>query len=346
MICKHLALGVAAVLGVALSAGCGGGDSSSLLGGGGPGGGGSSGGGGNPSTGVNPGVGGPGGVTPPGGGTPGTGNASPTTAAGYFETDVYPALNTAPGPTTPACTSCHATGDLGAPMWLAGTTPAAAYATVTGPTYISFITVPANSMIVLHGVHTGPALSNAQLAVVTTWLNMEVAARGMNSTPAVTVQGELQKIGQCMKLSDFTNQYTSPAGTASASNIGTDNVTAYYQGNNSPCNTCHSAGDGGFLASSDASTMLTQTVAGRYTGDITYIKKWVTGTVDENGNFSGLVASNAILQNVDLSQTCTIEGDCHPQINLNPAPNQSANLSAIANFVQVTLGYYTANQCP
>jgi len=55
-----------------------------------------------------------------------------------------------------------------------------------------------------------------------------------------------------MQLSDFTAPGPTVAGqTAQASDLGSDGDTAQYQGNPSPCNTCHSAGDGGFVANPD-----------------------------------------------------------------------------------------------
>jgi hypothetical protein len=80
--------------------------------------------------------------------------------------------------------------------------------------------------------------------------------------------------------------------------------------------------------------------------DITYIKKWITGTVDQNGNFSGLVASNALEQQVDLTQVCMVQGDCHPKINLNLDLTTSATLAAVNQFVQATLTRYNMGSCP
>jgi hypothetical protein len=351
MLRLHIALGLATTVAIALGAGCGSNDNSlggvsppdKVPGGTGPGSSAGSGSGSGSATAT-----GSGSASTSASGTgsatgSGSGSGPATSAAeAYFVSMVYPAISTSPdGGMTPACTTCHASGAGGAPAFLAGANATAAYATITSSMFISFITVPANSLLVLHGAHTGPALNTAQTTIIDNWLGQEVTARGINPTPVKTVQSELMKVGACMQLSDFTAQGPSVGGnTAAACDLGSDNDTAQYQGNPSPCNTCHSYGDGGFEANADAPTMLAQTQM-----SITYIKKWITGTVDQNGNFSGLVASNALEQQVDLTQTCMVQGDCHPKINLNLDPTTSPTLAAVNQFVQATLTRYNNNEC-
>lgn len=342
----HLAPGmgaaVAAAVSVALGAGCSAAPSDSLAGGGSRVGSGAQQ-GASPSGssgGINSGVNNNGGTSGTGG-TGGTGGmpSNVSSAEAYFIQTVFPALSTSPdGGKTASCTSCHATGAISAPTFLAGADAAGAYTTLT-TSFLSLVTVPANSMIILHGTHTGPALTSAQVAIVTDWLNQEVTARHINPAPLVTVQGELEKFGKCMSLTDFTATVTVNGATRAAADIW--NSTANVQGNNYDCQNCHNVGDGGFYAYQDATTMLTQTQS-----DITFIKKYVTGTVDQNGNFAGLQASNAIRQKAALTQTCTVQGGCHPKINLNPAPGQSPTLAAVDQFVQATLTRYNNNQCP
>jgi hypothetical protein len=345
MVRLHIVLGIATTAAIAFGAGCGSTPDNSLgnlsphpsPSGSGTG---SAAGSGSGSSATGTGTGGGTGT----GSATGTGSGTGTSATGaeaYFESMVYPALSTSPdGGMTPACTSCHATGAFSAPAFLAGADAASAYATITGPSFLSLISIPANSMLVLHGAHTGPALNTAQTTIVDNWLGQEATARNINTAPAKTVQSELQKVGACMQLSDFTAPGPSVNGnTAKASDVGSD-ATAQYQGNPSPCNACHSYGDGGFVANADPTMMLSVTQT-----SVTYIKKWITGTVDQNGNFSGLVASNSIEQQVDLTQTCMVQGDCHPKINLNLTPTDSATLAAVNQFVQATLTRYNNNEC-
>jgi len=341
----HIGLGIATTVAIALGAGCGSGSSGSL----------------GPSGNYNP-------YGPPQGessssassgassGNSGSTVASTSSASStassstpsnlsapeqYFINSVYPQITMDQGPSDPSCSSCHATGTLGAPTFLAGANAEAVYMTITTWTMPVLITIPNNSMLVLHGAHEGPALNAAQTTVVTQWLTMEAAARNINPTPTKTVESELTAVAQCMTLANFTAQGPAVDGnTAAASDLGSDNDTADYQGNQSPCNTCHAAGDGGFAANSDPQMMLTMIQS-----DITYVKKWITGTVDMNGNFSGLVASNAIQTLVDESQTCANQGECHPKVNLNLDPTTSPTLSAINYFVQQTLTLYNNNEC-
>jgi len=251
---------------------------------------------------------------------------------------VYPALTTSPDGLTPSCGSCHVSGNYGAPAFLAGGDPTTAYATMTSAPFVSFVAVPANSMLVVHGAHAGPALAAATLAIVSTWLGEEVAARNLDASPTVTLQGELGKIGACMLLADFTASGPTVNGqTATASALGGTSATAQDMGSSAPCSTCHGAGDGGFFAVADATTMFSMTQS-----NLTYLQDYVTGTVDQNGNFSGLVPSNSLVTLIGESQSCPTQGICHPKIDLMAG---SATVAAVQQFVEAALARYDNEEC-
>ena len=75
------------------------------------------------------------------------------------------------------CASCHATGANGAPLFMAMDAEAS-YTKITSGVVPGLLAAPANSILLLHGQHTGPALQTAQAAIVTQWLNDLLARQG------------------------------------------------------------------------------------------------------------------------------------------------------------------------
>ena len=71
-----------------------------------------------------------------------------------------------------------------------------------------------------------------------------------------------------------------------------------------------------------------------------YITKWVSGTVDQNGVFKDLVASNAIANQSQLASECTQGTPCHPKFQLDPDV-----VTAINTFVTTTLTKWHAGTC-
>ena len=71
-----------------------------------------------------------------------------------------------------------------------------------------------------------------------------------------------------------------------------------------------------------------------------YITKWVSGTVDQNGAFKDLVASNAIVNQSQLASQCMQGTPCHPKFQLDPAV-----VSAMNDFVTNTLTKWHAGTC-
>ncbi len=151
--------------------------------------------------------------------------------------------------------------------------------------------------------------------------------------PPLTLQQALTQFSACMSYSDFT------AGTSngsSAADVAKSQTTQYGD-----CNACHNAGDGGFWASygtvqgQDMTMMMfTETQA------FPYITKWVTGTVDTNGNFKDLAPSNAIANQAALASQCMQGTPCHPKFQLNPDV-----VTAINTFVTNTITKWHNGTC-
>lgn len=260
-----------------------------------------------------------------GGSGPGTGGSTSTStpqggAKDMFLTQVFPAINS-------ACGSCHSGAEgNGAPVFW-GSSAESSYNAITGYTP-SLIAIPANSNLVLHGEHTGPALDAGQLATVSEWLQAEADERGLtggetNPPPSgPTLQEALQGFADCMSYDDWVN-------------TGMDTI-ASSQTQYGDCNGCHASGEGGFIANKiNDEDMFNKSRT------FPYVKKFVSGTVDENGSFAGLVEARRIINKGNEAANCDPDVDnCHPVFSLPPAKVQ-----AVEDFVSLTLTKYENGGC-
>ena len=218
-----------------------------------------------------------------------TQGSNATGARAFFETNVFPELDKDQGkdPVTgklrQACVLCHSVGESGAPIWLQDG-PVAAYDQIDSykSQYGSqLIAIPENSELLLHGEHTGPALSKTQELLIRDWLELEVAERGLapagtgvggsGSTgtgpgPTKTVAQALEEWGDCMSLEDWTL-------------TGMDQLNNQQTVGSGPCNGCHSTGQAGsFLSDNTGDTF----EANRKKP---YMLKMGIGAVGSNGGF-------------------------------------------------------------
>lgn len=227
------------------------------------------------------------------------------------------------------CKSCHASGQNGAPIFM-GANPNASYNALDQ--HGGLVVAPENSLLLLHGAHTGPALTAAEKADVTTWLAMEAAERGLvtgsgagtggagGAAPTATnLKQALDEYGACMDITDWTDNGLDKLYNAQTLNYG-------------PCGGCHSNGDGGNWLSSNKQETFDEN------GKFPYIKRQITGTVDMDGNFKDLIAANRFIQKG--SEPCEPNTNCHPAYVL--PPNLKAGVDA---FVQKTLDKWHNKQC-
>jgi hypothetical protein len=151
--------------------------------------------------------------------------------------------------------------------------------------------------------------------------------------PPVTLQEALTQFANCMSFTAFTD---SSANGYSAADVAKSQTTQYGD-----CNACHNAGDGGFWASYGTvqGQNMTQMMFSE-TQQFPYITKWVTGTVDTNGNFKDLAPSNAIANQAALASQCMQGTPCHPKFQLDPAV-----VTAINTFVTNTITQWHAGTC-
>jgi hypothetical protein len=263
-------------------------------------------------------------------GTGNTGNGGPgASAMDFYVNEVHPLLLGAEDPVAD-CSTCHINGEVGANIFMTSTAEGT-YAAIEGNGYIA---VPENSKLVLHGVHTGPALSPTVEAKVIEWLLMEVEERGLaggtgtgnpDDPPLPVGQSlteALAEFGDCMSYDDWL-----------ANNLdGLDNAQANQGGTNYQCRSCHTVGDGGaWLGLDDMETFeMNRTTP--------YVFRLVTGTVDENGAFESLVAANRYI--VKGQAECPENFSCHPEYTLNQTLSEG-----VTNFVALTLAKMEAGEC-
>jgi len=252
--------------------------------------------------------------------TTSTGPDPAVTAEGYFIDFVYPQLEN-------DCAPCHATS--AAPTFFA-TTDAGTYNAMDA--YGGLIVAPQNSNLLLHGAHTGPALSPQEKIDVTQWLTLEAQERGLDlgdggggvggsggTSTGMTLQQALADYGACMDLVEWKS-------------YGLDKLPSQQTTNGGPCYSCHSAGDGGsFLSLNVDETFDKNSV-------FPYIKRQVTGTVDQDGNFDKLIPSNRWSQKG--SEPCQPNTNCHPKFALPPDIK-----NGIDAFVNSTLNKMSNKLC-
>jgi hypothetical protein len=160
------------------------------------------------------------------------------------------------------------------------------------------------------------------------------ASAPVEAGPApLTLQQALTQFASCMSYTAFTD---SSANGYSAADVAKSQTTQYGD-----CNACHNAGDGGFWASYGTvqGQDMTQMMFSQ-TQQFPYITKWVTGTVDTNGNFKDLAPSNAIANQAALASQCMQGTPCHPKFQLDPAV-----IAAINDFVTNTITAWHNGTC-
>ena len=248
----------------------------------------------------------------------------------------------------PTCNACHASGASGAPIFL-GATPEASYTAITSNQFPGLVAAPANSKLLSHGAHLGPALTKGQVDAVTIWLNAEAKERGLDVKPAYTEADALRDFAACMRFGDFAGDGSGngglPQGKGGLPGLpggGTTfaNIADAETDDQGACRGCHNTGDGTFWASSVllGGVDMTQVMFDR-TKESPYIRKLVVGTTDASGAFVDLTASDAIAKQAGVAAACVGPG-CHPKFTLSQDQAQ-----AIHDFVETTLQRWRNKQC-
>src|SRR5262249_12698822 len=155
------------------------------------------------------------------------------------------------------CSDCHATGMLSAPVFL-DVDAELAYDKIDAMP--GLIALPENSLLIQHGLHTGPAMTPAQRDTTTTWLHMEAAERwldGATSGSGSGSSGSSSSSGGGMgKPTDLASALVMFGKCMSATDWKTNGLDQLYKvnanNNAGQCQSCHNNGDGGNWLSVDA----------------------------------------------------------------------------------------------
>ncbi len=247
-----------------------------------------------------------------GGGTSGTTGGGDTAAAhAFFVNKVYPSIE-------PTCSKCHATGERGAPVFLASGGDAS-YNALEGTT--GLIADPSSSPLVQHGLHSGPALTSDQGDLVTQWLKMEVTARklsGDTGKPA-NLRAAFKAFGACM---DYTEWQA----------LGLDKIAETNTENEGQCLSCHIKGQASlWLSQNKQETFLKFT-------QFPYIQRLVVGSVNASGAFDSLQNSRRMMDKGTEAQQ--VNANSHPRFALSPTV-----MANITQFVSDTISNMNAGRC-
>lgn len=242
--------------------------------------------------------------------TSGPGSAS-SPARQFFLDKVFPTLS--------VCVSCHATGNLGAPKFMAQDGPSAYQGIDT------HAMIQPNSLFLSKGSHAGgsaPALDANQSGLVTQWLAMEAQERVGQAAPV----NILEKIGDCLDETLFNAVQFNQLRTRPRDKENTDNCTGC---NNAPCRTCHTGGDGNFYMAV-GSALDTQTFVESKKA------KYIVKYIGLNGTTP--VASNAI--KLKGEATVTDRPYSHPMYEVSTEMQ-----GRIDAFVSAAITKYQNKQC-
>lgn len=248
------------------------------------------------------------------------------TAKELFDRDVYPIFST-------RCTPCHSLGHNSAPIWM-GVDASNSYARIEAYPK-TFVVFPENSLFLLKGQHTGPALEDYEKLLVSDWLSAEVNERslvgeeyygpegegggGVGGSSPVTLEEALAQFGNCMTWEDWqaTGMVNLP-----------DQPTEF-----GACKSCHFAGMGGNYLSNDG------TMTFEKNRMFPFVLKIAVGTVDDQGAFLDLVAARRHIDKGIESQNCN-QDPCHPIFTLSPAME-----SAVDDFFMFTYSRWKQGAC-
>jgi mono/diheme cytochrome c family protein len=238
-------------------------------------------------------------------------NADGAAARQFFIDKVYPSIE-------PTCAKCHASGDKGAPVWLASG-GAASYTAIDG--VAGLIADPSQSPIVQHGLHSGPALTSDQGDLVTQWLKMEVVARklsGDTGRPA-NLRAAFKAFGACMDYNEWKQ-------------LGLDQLPQRDTEDSGQCKSCHLAGQASLWLNDDpVETFMKFT-------QFPYVQRLVTGSVNPSGAFDTLQASWRLQDKGQEAQQSN--ANSHPRFQTAPALH-----TALQQFVSDTISNMNAGRC-
>jgi len=233
-----------------------------------------------------------------------------------FTSRVYPQIE-------PTCATCHATGNRGAPIFLADN-PEGSYNAIKATP--GFIAPPTQSPIMQKGLHSGPALTDVQAKVITDWLQKEPEGGIGDTSKPTNLRAAFKLFGQCMDYNEWKQ-------------LGLDKIRL-SQTSSGACTSCHNLGMASMWMSADPDETFQKL------SQFPYVQRLVTGNVDEKGHFQQIVdAERLIVKGKEKPRN----GNHHPSYDLGEGINgviPSDMQQNLRTFVSDTINkMYRINGC-
>jgi hypothetical protein len=246
-----------------------------------------------------------------GGGGGDNGDGGTGSAKQEFVSTVYPAIQ-------PTCAKCHASGDRGAPVFLAANADGSYNALEGSP---GLIAAPTSSPLVQHGLHSGPALTEDQNNIVAKWLTDEANARnlGGDTGKPPNLRAAFKAFGACMDYDRWTA-------------LKLDTIADTQTDGSGQCKSCHIAGQADVWLSDNHADSF------NHFTKFPYVQRLVVGTVTPAGAFDTITNSRRLIDKGTEAQQA--QSNSHPRFSL--PSDIAANLT---QFVQETISNMNANRC-
>jgi hypothetical protein len=231
-------------------------------------------------------------------------------------------------PLSESCSECHQTGKNGSPVFL-GASPEASYTAIEG--FPGLISAPSFSPLVQKGIHSGPALTQAQSDLVTEWLKLEVKARKLGADPGVpkNLRAAFKAFGQCMDYARWKELKLHTIAVANTEN------------NQGQCRSCHNFGQGSLWLAGGTDNPNDEddnAITFLKMREFPYVQRLVVGRVAKDGSFEGIEASRRIIDKGTEAQQ--LQANSHPRYSLS-----SEQVAALTTFVLETISNVNANRC-
>lgn len=246
-----------------------------------------------------------------GGGGGSSGDGGSANAKQEFLDKVYPSIQ-------PTCAKCHASGDRGAPVFLAANGDGSYNALEGSP---GLIAAPTSSPLIQHGLHSGPALTDDQATIVTQWLTDEANARnlGGDTGKPPNLRAAFKAFGDCMDYDQWVA-------------LKLDTIAQTQTDGSGQCKSCHNAGQADVWLSNDPIESF------QHFTKFPFVQRLVVGTVTASGSFDTITNSRRLIDKGTEAQ--------QPQSNSHPRFSLPSDVAAnLTQYVEDTISNMNANRC-
>lgn len=231
-------------------------------------------------------------------------------------------------PLAEACNRCHQTGKSGAPVFL-GASAEASYTAIDG--FPGLIAPPSFSPMIQKGVHSGPALTQAQTDLVTEWLKLEVKGRKLGADPGApkNLRAAFKAFSQCMDYNRWKELKLHTIATVNT------------EGNQGQCRSCHNYGQGSMWLAGGTDNPNDEddnAITFLKMREFPYVQRLVVGRVTPEGSFEGIEAARRMIDKGTEAQQ--LQANSHPRYSLS-----SDQVAALTTFVLETISNVNAARC-